>query len=231
MSSSSAATVADRLGEALAAARRMGFAPVVGLLSTDQVAERRCLLKGRTDSAPEEMHVPATTAPSCGWGVARPLILIVAASLTSQHINDRLRGLRVEARRRSGFEMEHSTRTAGSISDDPSRGWSRRGKKAWTYETVDRPPVLLASLALAAELRSQCAFTAADSSANCLNWPLAQSVTGSNSRAALFDHRFFLQRPHGRVRCSRFMVSKWDWFGAWQGGVLCRKMVEIATLA
>ena len=136
MSSSSAATVADRLGEALAAARRMGFAPVVGLLSTDQVAERRCLLKGRTDSAPEEMHVPATTAPSCGWGVARPLILIVAASLTTQHINDRLRGLRVEARRRSGFEMEHSTRTAGSISDDPSRGWSRRGKKAWTYETV-----------------------------------------------------------------------------------------------
>ena len=43
---------------------------------------------------------------------------------------------------------------------------------------------LLASLALAAELLSQCALTAALNSANCWNWPRAQSETGSNSRAA-----------------------------------------------
>ena len=43
---------------------------------------------------------------------------------------------------------------------------------------------LLANLALAAELLSQWAFTAADSSANCLNCPRAHSVTGSNSRAS-----------------------------------------------
>eukprot|EP00439_Symbiodinium_sp_Y106_P043279 s4869_g5.t1 len=38
MAFSDAAAVAQQLVDALAAARRMGFAPVVGLLTTDQVA-------------------------------------------------------------------------------------------------------------------------------------------------------------------------------------------------
>ena len=33
------ADIADQLGEALAAARRMGWVPVVGLLATDQIVD------------------------------------------------------------------------------------------------------------------------------------------------------------------------------------------------
>ena len=79
MAFSDAAAVAQQLVDALAAARRMGFAPVVGLLTTDQVADlnddaaaANLLLDGRTDDTAEVIQEfqPMTTDeqnPAPAW--------------------------------------------------------------------------------------------------------------------------------------------------------------------
>ena len=69
-SSIDAFSVAQQLVDALAAARRMGYAPVVGLLTADQVSDlndaasaAKTILEGRTDEAAEVIHEfqPLTT--------------------------------------------------------------------------------------------------------------------------------------------------------------------------
>ena len=70
MAFSDASAVAQQLVDAVAAARRRGFAPLVGLLTTDQVADLNdataavnLLLDGRTDDMAEVIQEfqPMTT--------------------------------------------------------------------------------------------------------------------------------------------------------------------------
>ena len=125
-----ASTVAQQLVDALAVARRMGSAPVVGLLTTDQVADlndaaaaANLLLDGRADDAAQVIQEfqPMTTEEDIssgavfgGWG----------HWWSCQH-------LPTSRGRRRGWRRREPDPSAGVLRRRPLWHWRRSGLTPW----------------------------------------------------------------------------------------------------